>query len=380
MKEFTLPVDLKEESLDETRWLSLSHMTADVWLFPFAAWMKCGQKAIANHKRQLSKIPHPQGPYLIRETIARMIALSRGVVCEPEQIVIGTGSQLLVRQLMDMQSQQTTTAVEDPGYSRYFTLLKRMGVHVRTVPVDENGANVAGLEGEDVQFLFVTPSHQFPTGKIMPISRRIELLNWSAIHPHRYIVEDDYDSEFKYRTDHIPSLQSLDENQRVIYTGTFSKTLLPGLRISYMVLPPNLLRTYRNYHTDAMQSCNVLTLYTLHYFIESGEYAKHLKRMNHHYERRRNRLMKELKYRFGTDVMIDDVPAGLHFLARFRTSKTYEMLESKAKEEGLEIYTFRRFMLERTYEVDHTIVLTLGFATIQEEEIPEAVNRLYRVI
>ncbi|WP_343754167.1 PLP-dependent aminotransferase family protein [Lentibacillus halophilus] len=380
MEEYAFPEDLKEAPLANGNWLSFSHMTADVSAFPFSAWMKCGQKAIANHKQELSEIPHPQGPYQVRESIARMIALSRGVICEPEQIVVGAGSQLLVRQLMEMQSQQTTAAVEDPGYSRFYTLLRRMGINVNTVPIDNNGADVNGLEEKDIRFLFITPSHQFPTGNIMPISRRIEWLNWSARHPHRYIVEDDYDSEFKYETDHIPSLQSLDKHQRVIYIGTFSKTILPGMRISYMVLPPEILRAYQNYHIDAMQSSNILELYTLHYFIESGEYTKHLKRMNHYYEKKRKCLIQELKQRFESNVTIDDIPAGLHFLARFQTSKTYDMVEKKAKEEKLEIYTIRRFTLERTLEMDNIVILTLGFATIQEEEIPEAVDRLYRVI
>lgn len=375
-----LPHDLKESIHDESGWVSLSHMTADLSLFSFNEWIKCEQTAIKNHKKALSTLPHIQGPYIVRQTISRMIAMSRGVVCEPEQIVIGASTQLLVRNLMDIKHHRTVAAVENPGYSRFYTLLKHMGFSVRPLHLDEKG--IAIDKNKEVlqatNFLFVTPSHQFPTGIIMPIARRIQLLNWSIQAPDRYIIEDDYDSEFKYETDHIPSLQSLDSNQRTIYTGTFSKTILPGLRISYMVLPPDILRAYLKHHDD-FQSSNVLALYTLHYFIETGAYARHIKRMTHHYEGRRKQLMKHMQQQFGDQVVIDDIPAGLHFLARFKTNKTYEAIEAAAKKEKLEIYTMRRFMLEGTFADSGTIDLVLGFANVQEEQIPEAVGRLLRI-
>lgn len=213
----------------------------------------------------------------------------------------------------------------------------------------------------------------------MPISRRIELLNWSISSHDRYIIEDDYDSEFKYETDHIPSLQSLDRNQRVIYTGTFSKTMFPGLRISYMVLPPNLLREHREYYADLIQSSNTLSLFTMHYFIESGEYIRHVKRMNHQYEIKRKTLIKELQHRFKHKVSIENVPAGLHFLAHFKTQLDYGEIEKRAIKENLEIYTMRRFMLKHSIIEENRISLVLGFANIQEEKIKEAVNRLYLI-
>ncbi|MBY7144429.1 PLP-dependent aminotransferase family protein [Virgibacillus sp. NKC19-3] len=372
--------DLKEKELNREGWISLSHMTADISMFPFKEWVKSQNKAIKNHKEELSEISHPQGPYLVRQTIAHMIAVTRGVVCEAEQIVIGTGTQPLVRQLMQMQKNNTKIAVENPGYSRIYTLLKDMQFDVSAVPLDKKGVKVDSIESINPDFLFITPSHQFPTGIIMPISRRIELLNWAALSQNSYIIEDDYDSEFKYGTDNIPSLQSLDRNQRVIYSGTFSKTLLPSLRISYAVLPPDLLRAYRRHYEDWIQGSNSLGLFTLHYFIDSGEYAKHMKRMNHHYEIKRKNLIKELRLQFKEAIHIKDVPAGLHFLAQFKTEKSYEEIEAKARQEKLEIYTLRRFMLDDEPAETSTIELVIGFASIGNEEIAEAVDRLYRVV
>ncbi len=374
-----LPSDLKEKWIDKNGWLSLSHMTSDISIFPFKEWLKCEQKAIQYHKRELSEITHPQGPYIVRETICRMIALSRGVICEPEQIVISAGTQLLVHQLMGMQKKNTIFAMENPGYARIKHLVMNMQFEVLPISLDDQGINMKEIESSKSNFVYVTPSHQFPTGKIMQISRRIELLNWAAQSDDRYIVEDDYDSEFKYETDSIPSLQSLDRNLRVIYMGTFSKTMLPGLRISYMVLPPDLLREYHRHYPDFMQNANSTMLFTLHYFIESGEYARHVKRMNHHYETKRRILIKELQMKFQEKIHIADVPAGLHFLAHFQTDKNYQEIEERASQRKLEIYTMRRFMLKKDDTEKNQIDLVIGFANIKEDKIPEAVDRLYQV-
>lgn len=377
---YLLADDLKESITDKENWLSLSHMTSNISLFPFKEWIRCQQKAIENHKSELSEIIHPQGPYIVRKTISRLISLNRGVICEPEQVVIGAGTMSLIRQLMGMQDKKSIVAMESPGYSRLYHLLKSMQFAVQPLQLDDKGISIQEIEESNANFVFVTPSHQFPTGKIMPISRRIELLNWATIDADRFIVEDDYDSEYKYETDNIPSLQSLDRNHHVIYTGTFSKTMLPGMRISYMVLPPDLLRKYRSHYADLMQSSNTLNLFTLHYFIENGEYSRHLKRMNHHYETKRKILIRELTNRFGEKIKIEDVPAGLHFLANFRTDKTYEEIAQNAEKEKLEVYTIRRFTFNNQYDQNNWISLVIGFANIQEEKIVEAVGRLYRII
>lgn len=375
-----LSYDLKEVVINKEHWLSLSHMTSDISLFPFKEWMKYQEKVIMNHKIELTEITHPQGPYIVRKTISRLIALSRGIICEPEQIVIGAGTQSLIRNLMGMQKAQTIVAIEDPGYSRFYTMLNNMSFDVRPIQLDEDGIDINILESSQARFVFVTPSHQFPTGKIMPISRRIELLNWSVKIDDRYIIEDDYDSEFNYKTDIIPSLQSLDRNQRVIYTGTFSKTMLPGFRISYMVLPPEILRDYRYHYADFIQDSNSIGLYTLHYFIENGDYSSHLKKMNHHYEIKRELIIKHLNLRFGNTLYIEDIPAGLHFLASFKTTKSYQEIEERAIREKLEIYTMKRFILKEIYTLKDSIDLVIGFANINEEDIPEAVERLYKII
>ncbi|WML55598.1 PLP-dependent aminotransferase family protein [Neobacillus sp. PS3-12] len=374
-----LPSDLKETFTDKNGWLSLSHMTSDISTFPFKKWLKCEQTAIESYQSNLSDMMHPQGPYILRKTICQMIGFTRGVVCEPEQIVISAGTQLLVQQLMMLQTYGTVFAMENPGYARIHNLVRKMKFEVLPISLDEQGINMEEIKASRANFVYVTPSHQFPTGRIMPISRRIELLNWAAQGDDRYIIEDDYDSEFKYETGSIPSLQSLDRNHRVIYMGTFSKTMLPGLRISYMVLPPELLREYLSVHADSMQSGNSTMLYSLHYFIKSGEYAKHVKMMNHKYESKRKILIKELTNRFQDRIRIPDIPAGLHFLAHFQTDISYQEIEELVAKQKLEIYTLRRFMLKKDVDESNQKDLVIGFANLKEENISEAVERLYRV-
>ncbi|OLO38054.1 GntR family transcriptional regulator [Alkalihalophilus pseudofirmus] len=371
------PEELIEKETHRDGWLSLSHIDVNISKFPFKEWVKCQNQALKTFKHELGGIPHPQGPYIVREEIARLIGLTRNVVCRPEQIIIGPGTQNLIRQIMNLEDQQTKTAVENPGYFRFHQLLKNMNFPVSMIPLDRHGISIEKVKELNPDYLFITPSHQFPTGTIMPISRRIELLNWASAADDRYIVEDDYDSEFKYGTDSIPSLHSLDRNQRVIYSGTFSKTLFPSLRISYIVVPIELLKKYKKQNANWIQGSNLLNLYTLYFFLKSGEYARHIKRMNHYYETKRKKLIEELKHQFQDKMAIQDIPAGLHFLAYFKTERTYEDVTSRANQLKLEIYTIHRFLLEGLSEQEQgSICLVIGFASLRDQDIKESVSRL----
>lgn len=361
-------------------WISLSHIKIDSNLFPANEWMKCYKKSFTNHQDEISEISHPQGPLLVRKTISDLIALTRGVKSAPEQIVIGPGTQTLISQLMTIQSESAIVGMENPGYARIHKLFKDLNLNVHPIGLDKHGISIKEIKKLNPTFLFVTPSHQFPTGTIMPVSRRIELLNWAAADPKRYIIEDDYDAEFKYGADNIPSLQSLDKNNSVIYVGSFSKTLLPSFRISYFVLPPKLLTYYQTYYANWIQGSSSLNLLALNYFIESGAYSRHLNRMTLYYSHLRESLVKALKQRFKQNIIINDIPAGLHFLATFKTNQTYEMIEKRAYEEKLELFSLKRYSFESLANSSESIQLILGFATLKKEEILEAVERLYKII
>ncbi|WP_342388867.1 PLP-dependent aminotransferase family protein [Salinicoccus bachuensis] len=375
-----LPEELKEDETLEEDWLSFTHITTNVALFPFKKWIAAENHAIRNYRHYISGLNHFQGPYIVRESIRDLIAVTRGVSCFPEQLVLSTGTLPLINQILDMAEEGARIAIEDPGYSRMYTLLKNKNFTVIPIPLDDKGINMEVLEKEDPDYVFVTPSHQFPTGTIMPISRRIDLLNWAAGKPNRFILEDDYDSEFKYTTDNIPSLQSLDKNQKVIYCGTFSKTLLPSFRFSYAVLPIPVINRYKSLYREWIQGNNTLQLLALKHFIDKGDYSKHVRKMNLHHFSNRQLLISKLYEYFGEDVKINDIPAGLHFLAEFRTDKSYEEIMKRAVAEKIEIYDMRRFSFNSLDYGSDCKKLILGFANLDPDLIEESVARLYRAV
>ncbi|MEC1260663.1 PLP-dependent aminotransferase family protein [Bacillus swezeyi] len=383
--EHSKPLQLEKELAEgENRgsgWISFSHMSVDTAHFPFKTWLRCEQKAVASHTDELGEMTHPQGVYQVRQTIARFIALTRGVKCHPEQIVISAGTQPLIHIIQDLLPESALYAMEEPGYSRIYQLLKNERKRVVTIGLDHKGIRISDIQALDPDVLFVTPSHQFPTGIIMPVSRRIQLLNWVSDGEDRYIVEDDYDSEFKYGSDTIPALQSLDRSEKVIYIGTFSKSLLPGLRISYMVLPQKLLKRYRKRHHFSIQSSSVLTQFALQELIESGEYQKHIKKMNQIYEEKRTRLIGSLEKTFTGRVKIKGASAGLHFVADFETERSEEEILMRARENRVEVYGMNRFSLNSKKEIrTGTASLVLGFAKIGMDQIDEGVVKLYQAV
>lgn len=376
-----LPAELKEQPIERPYQTSFSHMASNMSLFPYNEWLKCEQKAIQQFNNELSHLSHQQGPYIVRQTLAQHLNFKRGVRCEPEQVVLHSSSQALMSQLLELfDDAPHTIALENPGYTRYKALIEDHGWDVLTVPLDEKGFDVERLQNQDVQLVCVTPAHQFPMGMIMPISRRFELLNWVNVPQERYIIEDDYDSEYKYETAHIPSLQSLDRSQRTIYMGTFSKTLFPGIRISYMVLPPNLLKKYKEKFNHLIPSCNTLNLYTLHFFMKDGYYQKHLSTMTEHFEEVRKCLIHTLEEAFDEDLNIIDVPAGLHFIIHYNTERSYAEILECAKNESLEIFSLERFYLTHVEDEDDGRYFILGFASLQLHEIPYAVKKLKNIL
>lgn len=385
-KTLLIPEDLKENPKETNpNQLSLSHMDTDVTMFPFKEWFKSQQIALKKYQNQLGHITNQQGPLIVRQTLAKLINVTRGVDCEPEQIVISVGTQPLIEQLLTVlqkaSAEQLKIAVENPGYQRLYELMEQLDSNIDPISVDEDGISIDEIEQSNTNTVFLTPSHQFPTGAIMPVSRRFDLLNWTTKKPNHYIIEDDYDSEFKYQTDNIPSLQSLDANQKVIYMGSFSKSLLMGFRISYMVLPYSLLRIYRAQYQKLLPYNNTLSLFTLNEFILNGNYLQHIRRMTLFYENKRNELIRHLTDTFKNNITINDVPAGLHFTASFKTHKTYSEVEQAAVKNQLDIRTIRHFSVESPIrESNGELLLVIGFSSILFEDIPKAVERLRKTI
>ena len=251
--------------------------SVDTALFPFKTWARIQRETVTAHPELLNHGSR-QGDASLRAAIAKYLHAYRGVVCAPEQIVVGAGIEYLVGLLARLFC-ASTFAVENPGYPRTAQVLRNNGVRTVFVPVDGDGMTLDALQAGGAQLAYVTPSHQFPTGATMPIARRTELLRWAGAAPGRYVVEDDYDSEFRYDTRPIPSLQGLDQAGRVIYVSTFSKSMAPSMRIGYMVLPVPVLEMYRAEYGVYSSTVSRFEQQTLCRFMEEGHFARHLNRL-----------------------------------------------------------------------------------------------------
>ena len=340
--------------------------------FPFSVWKRINKNILNDGNRDLFARGEPQGDYDLRLTISRYLHSSRGVNCTPEQIIVGAGNDYLLMLLEKILGRHVGIAMENPTYKRTWRIFQSFAYRVTTVPMDESGMIVTELEKTDARVAYVMPSHQFPTGTVMPIGRRTELLKWADGGADRYLIEDDYDSEFRYRGKPIPSLQSSDEHGKVIYVGTFSKAIAPAIRVSYMVLPRELLKVY---HRDCyFYSCTVSRIdqQVLNEFIRDGYFERHLNKMRKLYRAKHDLLLQELEG-FGREFSVSGEHGGLHLLLTAKGKiKESELLES-AKEKGVRVYGISDSCVET---VDGHATVLLGFGAMREKEIREGVLKL----
>lgn len=316
------------------------------------------------------------GNYDFRKKIADTLFAYRGIITRPEQIVIGSGSENLISLLVLLLGREKTYAVEDPSYMKNYLLYKAYGVLVKPINLDNDGINISLLESADVDIVHTTPSHQFPKGIVTTISRRLELLNWASKVNGRYIIEDDYDSEFRFFGNPIPAMKGLDNLDHVIYMNSFSKTLGPSFRISFLVLPEKLINVYRK--SFSFYSCSVPTInqLVLERFIDSGEYEKHLNRMKTNYKAKRDKLISLLNNsEFANVIQIVGEESGLHFLVKINTKKSESYLVEKAKEEGVRVYGLSEYSLNICENTDYKTIV-FGYSNLSSEDMKLGIKLL----
>ena len=321
---------------------------------------------------ELLFLGHPQGEVSLREEIAKYLYESRGVRCSPSQIVLGAGTQILVKLLFQLL-QGSCYAVENPGYHRKMVAFEQGENRVQMLSLDRDGICIADLENSDANVVFVTPSHQFPYGMIMPITRRMQLLQWAKKEEGRYIIEDDYDSEFRYSGKPIPALQGLDTDGKVIYMGTLSKALLPSLRMSYIVLPKNLINKYQKQYLFYTQSVSRIDQEVIRKFLNEGHFEKHIHKMRVVYRKKRDRLVFEIEKYFADQVEVIGEDSGLHILLKVHNGMREEDLITEAAKHRIKVYPVSTYYKDGT--APGNIVL-LGFAILSEEEIVKAIQLL----
>ena len=374
-----ISLNVQEQQIEDAYDYSFSHMSTDISAFPVEVWTKLVKRVFENYDHELSSIPQIKGPIELRQSIAKLVSYQRGIQCHSEQIVIGSGTNILLTKLIQLLPDEIKIAVENPGYSRFRTLIRQTTAQLKPIALDHKGISIEAIKQAQPDATIVTPSHQFPMGIIMPVSRSIDLLNWAS-QTQSYIIEDDYDSEFKYETDNIPSLFSFDKNERVIYLGTFSKTLMPGLRMSYMILPINLVKQFDHYNLNMIPDFSTIHALTLNLMIKEGYYEKYVKKMHQIYGKKRETLITHLSNTFTNNIRIKDTRAGLHFIVEVITPFSYQEIESRAKEMKLELYTLNRFSVKALEKNSSYKTLIIGFSKIKQEQIPQAVQRLKEVI
>ncbi len=344
----------------------------DLEHFPYSTWRKLTMQSLYKDQSDLFEYGNPQGEHSLRQAIVKYLFESRGVKCSFDQIIIGAGTQFLIGMLCMLIGRDKTYAIENPGFQRTRAVLRDHGVDIKSIPLDKDGIDVTHLKNSDARIVYVTPSHQFPLGMVMPISRRMELLKW-AEEKEGYIIEDDYDGEYRYQGKPIPSLQGLDANGRVIYLGTFSKSLIPSIRLSYMVLPSNLLEKYHEHYTMYMQTVSRLHQYTLFRFMNEGHWQRHLNKMRTLYRKKHRALIVAINNHLENNVNVIGEKSGLHIVLEVKNKMTEKDLIHSAMEVGIKVYPLSVYCDGME---NHEAKVLLGFGGLSEIEIEEGIRKL----
>ncbi|MCC7368409.1 MAG: PLP-dependent aminotransferase family protein [Chloroflexi bacterium] len=344
--------------------------------FPRQIWGRLTARQVRERSEELASYGDPAGYRPLREAIATHLGQTRGVRCSAEQVVVVNGSQqgadLLIRLCLDPGDR---AALEDPGYAGAALTLRAHGMSVAPVPVDDDGLDVAALPAPDAddapRLVYVTPSHQFPTGATLSLPRRLRLLEWAA-RRGATIVEDDYDSDFRYSGRPLESLQGLDTHGVVAYVGSFSKALFPPLRVGFVVLPPRLVEPFVAAKWLADRQTATLDQQVLSDFIGEGHFERHLRRMRRLYQSRRDSLLEAIRREPGAELMPGGDGAGLHLVGWLPADADAVALAEEAARLGVATPALDPYYQGKVRRPG----LMLGFAALDEERIAEGVRRL----
>ena len=346
--------------------------------FPYSGLSKIMKNLLLDQGEQIMSSGSAFGENNLKETICDYLYHARNVRCNPEQIIIGAGNEYLQLMLVQMLGVSHCVAMESPTYLRAYRTFKNAGLSVREVALDESGMRVDLLQEMDASIAYVMPSHQFPLGIVMPMKRRLELLNWAVEEPERYIIEDDYDSEFRYKGKPIPALQGIDRSGRVIYLGTFSKSIASSIRVSYMVLPEQLLERYRE--CCGFYACTVPNLMqqAICQFMKEGYFEKNLNRMRAIYKNKHDFMLAELKkYSWVRDIMGEN--SGLHLLVEVDTELSEQQVIEACAKQQIRVYGLSEYYISQNPKREYPILL-LGYGGLTEEQIADGLQMIDAIL
>ncbi len=368
----------------ETFLFDLKTNTVDTASFPFSTWARLSRRILQDDYMDLLSMTDPQGDLELRQAITRYLHTYRGVNCQADQLVIGAGTEYLLSLIIQLFSRQTLYGIENPGYEKTRQILQSQGSLIFPVDVDAEGLSLEALERSRADIAYITPSHHFPLGIVMPYQRRQAILEWAGRQENRYIIEDDYDSEFRFSGRPIPSLQGLDQREKVIYLGTFSRSIAPSMRISYMVLPRHLLLRYREKLLFYASTVSHFEQRILNAFIREGYFERHLNKMRQIYRSRKELFLDAItSWTFIDQLSIAGSDAGLHLIIYFPTYVSEVNLIQTARKYQIKVYGLNRYFhsdqmskKEAKPEVTGQPGIILGYAHYDEVSLMEAASRL----
>ena len=348
----------------------------DTEIFPFSVWTKTMRDVMSQMQTELMTNSPCGGILRLRRAIAKYLLEFRGMQADPEQIIIGAGTEYLYGILIQLLGRSCVYAIEDPGYHKSAKICEQFGVPCVYINMDSDGIIVSELEEKGATLVHTSPAHHFPTGAVMPLSRRYELLSWALKSPERYLIEDEYDSELRMNGKPLPTLKSIDVSGRVIYMNTFAKTLCSTVRISYMVLPKELADLF--YKKLGFYSCTVSNFeqYTLAAFIENGSFEKHINRLRNFYQKKRDLLLEAINSSpLGEKAEISEKESGAHFLMKINTDLPEKEVLKNARSKKIRLSPLSAYYSKSCAAPENIYVM--NYSSIRTEDIKEAIRRIY---
>ena len=368
--------------------------------FPLSTWARLLREIIHDRKNELMINSPPGGIAELREAICGYLYQFRGIRVHPDQIIVGAGTEYLYSLLIQLLGRDRIYALETPGYPKIPKIYRKNGAVCRYIPMDRHGVSIGSLASSDADITQRSTVHHFPTGIVTSVRRRYELLSWASESGRRYIIEDDYDSEFRLSGRPIPSMQSIDPIEKVIYINTFTKSLASTVRISYMILPPHLMKKFRS--ELGFYSCTVSNFeqYTLARFLKEGYFEKHINRMRKYYRNQRDTILRCIRRDpLASGMKITGEDAGLHFLLHVPSPFSDEGLVRRAGRLGILISALSQYDFsprgsgcrqaedsgfrpetEKNGNSEKIHPLVISYSGVPPEILPEAVRRLIRAL
>jgi GntR family transcriptional regulator/MocR family aminotransferase len=372
-------LNIEKNRKPEDYWYDFSSNKTEKADFPFSVWAKLMREAISLREKELLTVSPCEGVEELREAIAEHLHSFRGMNVDPNQIVVGAGTEYLYSLLIKLLGKDKVYCVENPGYKKLRSVYESNGAECRFVNLDDYGMNVDELKTSGANVAHISPNHHFPTGITMPISRRYELLAWSNEENGRYIIEDDYDSEFRLNGKPIPPLQSIDACEKVIYMNTFSKSLTSTIRISYMVLPEHLANIFFERLSFYASTVSTFEQYTLAAFISQGYFEKHINRMKLRYAKKRARVLKIIRNVFTPEeCRIIENGSGLHLVLEFNTAMPDRELQRRLRERKIKIASITDYYMDDAIRDKHQFIL--NYSSLNMDKLEEALHIIKETI